>query len=333
MFKSAVVKLTAWYVGALVLVCLVFSVPMYSAALSKLRRGAEMQTDIVRRLPESFGPGRYISQLEKQRERQLDKDKNELLATFVAINGIIIMLGGAASYLFARRTLQPIEDAHKAQAQFTANASHELRTPLAVMQTEIDVALRNKTLTIKDAKEILASNLEEVERLRHLSDQLLGLTRADTPLHLQKTNVSKLVQDEVKVLAKRYKQDIAIDVTQKLHATIDPVLYKQVLDILVDNAITYGGAQPRVTVLLHQAQNDIVLQVTDNGPGISEADQAKIFERFYRGSNATTIKSSGHGLGLALAKEIVQKHGGIITVKSIKNKGTTFSVIVPVHMT
>lgn len=329
MFKSAVVKLTAWYVAVLVLVCFVFSIPLYNVASARLRRGAELQTDIVRRLPDPFQSDEFIPQIERQREKQLAEDRRELFVSFVIIDSVIILIGGFAGYWFARHTLQPIEDAHEAQAKFTANASHELRTPLAVMQTEIEVALRNKKLSSSEAKEILESNLEEVERLRQLSDQLLGLTRAEAPLKLKKVNVSRLVLDDTTKLAKRHGQEVAVSVEDKLTASIDPVLYTQVLGILVDNAVTYGGAKPDISVALKSTSDQLLLTVSDKGPGISASEQEKIFERFYRGAQAATLKSSGHGLGLALAKDIVMRHSGDITVTSSKKSGTVFTVTTP----
>ncbi len=331
MFKSAVVKLTAWYVAVLVLVCFVFSIPLYNVASARLRRGAELQTDIVRRLPDPFQSGQFIPQIEQQREKQLAEDRRELFISFVIIDSTITLIGGFAGYWFARHTLQPIEDAHEAQAKFTANASHELRTPLAVMQTEIEVALRNKKLSSGEAKEALKSNLEEVERLRQLSDQLLGLTRAEAPLKLKKVTVSRLVLDETIKLSKRHGQDIAVSVEDKLTANVDPVLYTQVLGILVDNAVTYGGAKPDISVGLKRVTDHLLLTVSDKGPGISLVEQEKIFERFYRGAQATILKSSGHGLGLALAKDIVTRHGGSISVQSAKAKGATFTVAIPVN--
>lgn len=329
MFKSAVIKLTAWYVGALVFICLLFSLPLYSIASNRLRRGAEMQTDIVRRLPDQVRPVQFLSQLEGQREKQLQQDRRQLIMSFLITNGVVIVLGGFTGYLFARRTLQPIQEAHEAQAKFTANASHELRTPLAVMQTEIEVALRNEKLSSTDAKDILASNLEEVERLRQLSDQLLGLTRVDEQLKLRDTNVSKLITDEVVKLSKRYSRNIAVDVSKGRRARIDPVLFRQVIGILVDNAVTYGGEEPGVAVVLGGGKAELLLTVSDTGPGISLADQSKIFDRFYRGGKATTIKPNGHGLGLALAKDIITRHGGTIAVTSSAKKGTVFAVIIP----
>lgn len=330
MFKSAVFKLTAWYVGALVLVCLLFSAPIYAVTSARLRSGAERQTDYVRQLPRQYNPSRILPQLEILRERQLDKDRQQLLLSLLLINLGIIGLGAYASYLFARRTLQPIEEAHAAQAAFTSNASHELRTPLAVMQTEIEIALRQKKLTHKDTTDILTSNLEEVARLRRLSDQLLGLTRSDAhALQLKKVDLTKLVNGEAKKLSKRHKQPIETTLAKNITAQADPILLSQVIDILVDNAFAYGGPKPVVKLTLAADSETVTLAVSDKGPGIPKRDLDHIFDRFYRGGSATASRPTGHGLGLALAKDIVERHGGELAATSKTGKGSTFVIKLP----
>lgn len=327
MFKSAVVKLTSWYVGALVLVCLLFSIPIYAITTTRLRSSGLRQTDYVRQLPNQFNAQRIIPQLEVVREQQLRRDREQLILNLLIINAAIIGTGAYASYLFARRTLRPIEEAHAAQAQFTANASHELRTPLAVMQTEIDVALRNKKLSSAEAREILQSNLEEVARLRQLSDQLLGLTRAEAEqMKLTKVDLAKLVQSQMKLLASRYNIPIAVQAKKSVDVMADELLLAQVLDIIVENAVTYSGFDdPNINVALVTEKQQAVITITNQGKVIAKKDLEQIFDRFYRGAQATSQNPTGHGLGLALAKDLVVRHGGEITATSSKN-GTVFSI-------
>ncbi len=331
MFRSAVFKLTAWYVGALVIVCLLFSLPMYSVASSRLRRGAERQTQVVRDLDNTIFPDSVVRLLEGQRDKQLADDRHELLLTLMLINGIIVGVGGIASFMFARRTLKPIEDAHSAQTRFTADASHELRTPLAVMQTEIEVALRSKKLEESEARDILASNLEEVARLRNLSDQLLGLTRTDAEsIKLNDTNLSKLVLDQIKLLSKRYKTKINANVAKGITVSLDKVLIAQVMGIIVENAVTYSGLDdPKITIKLVNNADMAILDISNMGKPIARKDLDKIFERFYRGPSATTHNPKGHGLGLALAKDIINRHDGQIMATSTKAGLTTFTIQLP----
>ncbi len=327
MFKSAVFKLTAWYVGALMLVCLLFSLPFYNVASDRLRRGAEHQTEVVRGLPGQMISRDFLRQLESQREKVLDEDRRDLVTSIITINLLIIGTGAIASYLFARRTLKPIENAHNAQVRFTSDASHELRTPLAVMQTEIDVALRNKNLTSGEAKEILASNLEEVARLRNLSDQLLDLTKPQSELVLKTIKLDDLLNKEIKQLEKRHKIKISSDITKKITIKGDPTLLTQAINILVDNAVAYSDKKPEISLRLYRKNKKVNISVSDKGQGIKPGELDSIFERFYRGSDSTKLNPSGHGLGLPLAKNIISRHGGEITVKSSPGKGSEFTLM------
>lgn len=333
MFKSAVFKLTAWYVGALVFVCLLFSIPIYTVTATRLQHGAVRQTEFVRQLPAPFEDDLYVPRLERLRDKQLADDRHQLLLSLLLINAGIIGIGAYASYLFARRTLQPIEKAHAAQVRFTADASHELRTPLAVMQTEIEVALRTKKLSTFEAKEVLQSNLEEVARLRQLSDQLLGLTRADAaPLKLAKTNLSKLVTEQMGTLGKRHNLKIAVSVPEDVMVQADKLLLAQAMGIIVDNAVIYSGQDdPAITATLTIAtrSDQVVLRLANRGAVIPAKDLEHIFDRFYRGANATTVNPTGHGLGLSMVKDIVSRHGGDVAATSTKKAGTAFTLSIP----
>lgn len=332
MFRSAVFKLTAWYVGALMIVCLMFSIPIYQVASARLRLGAEQQTNILRRLPKRYDAESFVPMLEQQREQQLDDDRRQLLSSLALINLLIISVGAGASYWFAKRTLLPIEELHTAQARFTSDASHELRTPLAVMQTEIEVALRQNNLTIQNAKEILSSNLEEVARLRQLSDQLLGLARAgDKPIKQSRVDVSALIKNEISKLGKRHVISIKCNVPKNIYVWADATLMRQVLDIIVENAVIYNSSdKPTIVVDTSLSSHTVKISISDNGTGIDPKDLPHIFDRFYRGKNASSKNGQGHGLGLALAHDIVNRHDGELTVKSKLGEGTTFTIILPV---
>ena len=330
MFKSAVIKLTAWQVSALLLVCLLFSIPAYNIAAERLRHGAEQQTQFIARYREA-APAGLVPFLEQRREEQLGKDRHELLISLVLLNSAILALGTVGSYLFARRTLRPIEEAHAAQSRFTADASHELRTPLATMQTEIDVALRDPSLRLPEAKQVLRSNLEDIARLHSLSEQLLYLTRMDAKdVAMSVVDLNKIIKSEVKRLEKQHSISISVSVAKILRLRANTDLIEQLISILVDNAVKYAGeTPPKISVLARQTGKRIELQVTDEGVGIAPAELPFIFDRFYRGSRASKQTSDGHGLGLALAKAIVQAHDGEITARSDKQHGTVMTITLP----
>ncbi|HTE22020.1 MAG TPA: HAMP domain-containing sensor histidine kinase [Candidatus Limnocylindria bacterium] len=326
-FASAVRKLTLWYVGALFAVCLVFSTATYVVASNRLEHGAQKQTAII----EGFdGPtGVLIPRVKTLRDQQIAEDRQQLLRSIVLANIVILALGAYFSYQFAKQTLQPIEAAHDAQARFTTDASHELRTPLATMQAEIEVALRDKKFNAAQARQVLHSNLEEIARLRGLSEQLLGLTRLDSgSLTRVRVPISQVVAEEIAHFKKQHP-DATIEGTLAPKLTIqgDEKLLRQLITILADNAIKYAGNQPaRLSIELKKLDSAIQLSVADQGIGIKATEIPHIFDRFYRGSNATKHSPSGHGLGLSLAKQIVEAHDGTIQATSQPGKGSAFTV-------
>lgn len=331
-FQSAVNKLTLWYVSALLAVCLIFSIPAYIITSNKLAGGAQRQAEIIEELDDKevfLDP--FSRRLHSLREQQLRRDRLQLIRTLVIINLGILSLGAYFSYHFAKRTLRPVEEAHEAQAQFATDASHELRTPLAIMQIEIDVALRDKKLNSAVAKKVLASNLEEIARLRNLSEQLLNLTRLDGN-QLQKKNLplSKLAAEEVSHLEKNYQIKIKQSITKDISVSGDEQLLRQLITILVDNAAKYAGDKAAdVQVVLKKQDNKALLSVADHGIGIKASELPHIFDRFYRGSDASKHSSSGHGLGLSLAKRIVDTHAGTIHAASQPDGQTVFEITLP----
>lgn len=258
---------------------------------------------------------------------------HELFVRLAYINIVVLLSGAAVSYVLARRSLEPIEEAMEAQSRFASDASHELRTPLAAIQTENEVALRNPKLTLARSKEILASNLEEVTRLQALSDGLLHLARQDNrEIILEPVAVAEVAEEAVAHYRKLAQQKHITILTKVSDVIIhaDRAGLVQVLDILLDNAIKYSPAKTTITVSGSRRGKEGHITVADEGPGISNHDMPLVFERFYRAdASRTSQQVSGHGLGLALAHKIVEQSGGTISVKSRPGKGARFSVAFP----
>ncbi len=198
------------------------------------------------------------------------------------------------------------------------------------MQAEIEVALRNKKMTAAQAKQVLASNLEEIARLRSLSDNLLNLTRLGSNGLNQKTiNLSKVIAGSIRQSEQQYGLKIAADIQKDITAKGDADLLGQLASILTDNAVKYAGNKPPdIHMQVYKRDKNAVLKITDKGIGIKPTELPYIFDRFYRGTNATGHSVSGHGLGLGLAKQIVEAHHGKIAAVS-KNGQTTFTVSLP----
>lgn len=319
MFRSATFQLTAWYLGILVAISLLFSVIIYSVSLSEV----STRLGFIRTSFEISQPRYDII-----RDMQLREAEASLVLSLSITNLAIWIAGGFGSYYLARRTLRPIEEAHEAQSRFTSDASHELRTPLASMKTELEVALRDPKLSIEEARELLVSNLEEVNKLTSLSQMLLQLSRLEnTKLKLEKVDLSaatKTVTKRFNTTSKRIKQE-----GKPRRVFANPTSIEELLTILLDNALKYSPPDSIVTVRFVAQRHMAGFEVINSGKGIPEKDLPHIFDRFYRvDTSRTGGEKKGYGLGLSLAKKIVQLHNGELSVTSGSDI-TTFRVLLP----
>jgi two-component system, OmpR family, sensor kinase len=228
--------------------------------------------------------------------------------------------------------LARLERSFTAARQFSADAAHELRTPLTILKGEIEVALRSAPGPA-ESRRVLESCREEVDRLAALVEDLLFLARADAGAvdrPLEPVDLALVIDDVAPALRTLAERAGVAFVSSHAAAVFvqgsAPILFRLVFN-LADNAIKYAGAGGRVDVALGAHDRDAVLEVRDDGPGIPPADQARIFDRFYRADPART--RGGAGLGLALARSIVQVHGGRITVESTPGEGSRFRVVLP----
>ena len=267
------------------------------------------------------------------RQHQLDEDLSRLKTNLFTFNLLVLAAGGAASYWLARRTLEPIEAAMLAQSRFAGDASHELRTPLTAIQTENEVALRNSNLTKAEAIVLLKSNLEEVAKLKSLSDGLLRLANDSGRIeHPQPVDISEVLNIAISRLSKAatQKQIKIMLKPAKLKVLGDKDSLVELMAIFIDNSIRYSPGKTSVDLSARRHGKEIIVKVADQGQGIDSAELAKIFERFYRGdSSRSKDQGEGYGLGLAIAKQIAQAHNGHIDVSSTPGKGSTFSVHLP----
>jgi len=231
--------------------------------------------------------------------------------------------------------LDRIETAFLRVTQFTADASHELRTPVSLIRTEAELALR-RSRGEAEYKESLRHILLEAERTTALIEQLLALARADSgreALHLQTVDLRQTLVTVVdgwkQVATIRDLQFSANLDAQNAFVLGDETLLRRLTDILLDNAFKYTSSPGSVRLSLEQRGEGAVITVQDSGVGIAQADQSRIFERFYRVDKARSREQGGTGLGLAIAQWIVVQHRGTIAVESRPGEGATFRVALP----
>jgi len=231
--------------------------------------------------------------------------------------------------------LERIESAFLRITQFTADASHELRTPVALIRTEAELALR-RPRGEAEYKESIVHILLEAERTTALIEQLLSLARTDSgreTLHLQPLDLRLMLRDVVdgwqQVATIRNLQFSANLNAPDAFVLGDEIVLRRLVDILLDNALKYTSPPGSVSLMLEQEEENAVITVRDSGIGIAEADQNRIFERFYRVDKARSRSQGGAGLGLAIAQWIVTQHRGSIEVESHPGHGSTFRVELP----
>jgi len=333
MFQQARIKLTVWYLAIIMAISLFFSILIYRGVTHELSGRLRM---IERRLElPRYGMRPPVGQTEFFFLDYMEVRKRIILI-LAYTNVAILMVSAVAGYFLAGQTLAPIVSAMEEQKRFVADASHELKTPLTALYTSIEVALRDKKLTLPAAYRALQENLTDVQNLTKLSDELLSLARyQDGQNNLKREDVDvkdalDAARTRVAPLAKR--KGVALSITTAPHViTAHRESLVKLFAILFDNALKYTDTGGSVTVDTVRERKQLVVNVRDTGIGIAKKDLPFLFERFYRIDQSRAKKpAQGFGLGLSIAKKIVTLHGGSIDVRSAPGKGSTFSVRMPV---
>lgn len=329
----AVIKLSLFYVLIIMTISVSFSLILHRISYQEINRGLGRQ---LRTFWEqnNINPMSPMADLEKIRQDQINEANKRLTINLIYFNILILVFSSITSYFFAKKTLEPIEKSMEEQNRFTADASHELRTPLTAMKTEIEVALRDKKLNLEEARNLLNSNLEEVGKLESLSNALLKLAKAENINNeFEEVNLWAIINAAHKKIQRLSDQkmiSIKISPTDKNDNFIidgEPQSLTELFVILLDNAVKYSPENSEVIVSTENQGEHIVIKIKDEGIGIKESDLPYIFNRFYRADNSRNKeKVAGYGLGLSIAKQIVDMHNGAISVNSKIGKGSEFKI-------
>ncbi len=240
----------------------------------------------------------------------------------------------------ANQRLQAVD---KAKSDFVGSVAHQLRTPLSAIKWTFHMMLNGELGPVtEDQKTFLSKGFDGVNRIITVINDWLNLDYIETghdeykfvPIDLTEMVDSvafefnaRLVERNIRLVVDKPKSNMPLVV-------IDPIKFSMVLENLIDNAIKYSrpGGEVRITInddrVLAEAP-EVELRVKDAGIGIPAAEQSKIFERFFRSSNAAKSVTQGTGLGLSIAKSIVERHGGTIRFESVEGVGTTFIITIP----
>lgn len=255
------------------------------------------------------------------------------LLTSAGICALALTVFYLISRFLARLSLRPVERAWEQQRQFVADASHELKTPITVILANADIVLAHRTDTVEQQAKWIEYTQEEAARMKALVDDLLFLAKSDAakqPLQPTQVRLSELVTGAILPFESVFFErgvTLAETVAPGLTVWGDEGQLRWLVMILLDNAVKYAGAGGRVTVRLDEAQGRPRLTVNNSGPAIPPEHLPHLFERFYRSDAARDRVQGGYGLGLAIAKSIVETQGGRISVASTPEAGTTFTVL------
>lgn len=255
----------------------------------------------------------------------------QYITTILLTIGMVLV----GSWLLSKAAIRPIQEAWQKQLDFTADASHELRTPVAVIQTNLELVMDSPKETVESQMKWLKNIEAENRRMAKLLEDLLTLSRADT--NQQVLEIETFMFDEIltevliplEPVADRKNLALEVNIHNKIAFHGDRKRIKQLIIILVDNALKYTDSSGTVAVSLTRSEKALSLTVSDTGPGIEREHLKKIFDRFYRVTKTRNLNQDGSGLGLSIAKWIVQEHGGTIQVASSPGAGTVFTVSLP----
>ncbi len=321
-FQKARLTLTFWYILISFLLLFVFSL----AAIQAEKRAFS-------RIQQVLGNRAKRPHLTSLLEKRIDEFEANFQMRLLFFDGILLVIVSGASYFLSGKTLKPIQEMIEEQEAFAAEASHELRTPLTTIGMEIEALRRTEKTILPQYKTVLDSIQEEVSRMRRLVDGLLVLVRnagENSKKSWKACNFTSIVEEsssQMQPLAK--EKDIRIEkhLAKDVAVMGDPEQIKEVVLILIDNAIKYSSTHGQIVISLQKTKSSALLSVTDTGHGIDPKDLPHIFTRSYRGGTTDSHQQSkGAGLGLSIAKRIVAQHDGTISVESTLHKGSTFII-------
>ncbi len=310
-----------------------------AAALSTIAISASADSGLIRSyslryLRISEGGLTYIAFLDASSDLTA---MTELIVTSLLVGALALLAFFFVSLFLSSLALKPVVAAWHRQKQFVADASHELKTPLTVILANQQILLSHADHTITEERQWIENTQFEGSRMKALIEDLLFLAKADavksndTP---NEVNLSDVIQGMLLSFASlAFEADVTLeeDIQSDVRLIGNEPQLRRLFDILLDNAIKYGGAKGKVCIGLHADGATARLSVQNSGTPIPESELPHLFERFYRVDQARS--ASGYGLGLSIADSIARSHSGRISVTSTAAADTTFTVALPLRMT
>lgn len=264
---------------------------------------------------------------------ELEDRYADLIWAFSGAGLVAVFMVAMGGGVLARKSIAPIEATMANMRRFMADAAHELKTPIAILRTNADVALQ-RSRDEEGYRTALRSVEEESRRLGGIVDHLLVLARADAGERRpqrQRVFLDDIAADCLsagRVMSQRKGVELIVDAFEETPIDADPALIRELILILLDNAIKFTPPGGKVTVHIAMTDGRPVVKIQDTGIGILPRDLPNVFQRFYRGQEDQP-EQSGAGLGLSIAKWIAEEHGAEISLESERGRGTTVLVAFP----
>jgi len=315
--RRARIRLTLLFIATFALVLVVFSVVFYVAFAIVLQPDFDVAPELTNA---QAAEAAYTATI------------GRIGISLVVADVAAVLIVGFVSWVLARRTLEPIRDAHLRQQRFVADASHETRNPLAAIKATTGAALEGDR-SVAELRDALATIDATADRLIRLTSDLLVLARSNDPLaptERQPSDLSVIVAEALEHLPATdgERQALQTDLQPDLPVDVDPDEVGRIARNLLENAIRYGGPGATIAVRPWLSDGEASLEVRDDGPGIAATDITRVFDPFYRSAGRRRGRD-GVGLGLAIAQDLARRNGGRLTVASTPGTGAAFRFTVP----
>ncbi len=334
MFKSTRLRLTLLYCGIFFGIFWLFSVGIYFWMHNSL--GDSYVTKVTQAQTQQYGDHTDSGAAETTAETAAiagNITETQLAQVLLVLNGLLLLVVPSVAWGLTGRTLRPIRQIYERQRRFVSDASHELRTPLTIMSGELELALKRKRTNHEYVSAIDVTK-QEVNRLQRLVDNLLTLANSDqntVSIDKEPVNLNEVLtnmHDRLKASAK--KKGLALKFTKRTQKNLvdgSSDMLEQLFTNLITNSIKYSDSGSVIKMDVKQVGNKAIVEVADNGIGMTSETVDRAFDRFYRVEDSRS--ASGVGLGLAISKSIVEQHHGQITIISKLHHGTKVSVELP----
>jgi len=265
--------------------------------------------------------------LHEQKQIEIAQERNANAAQYLG-EGVTFLFLISAGAIFVFRAINRQFKQAQQQENFMMAITHELKTPIAITKLNLET-LQKRLLNNEQRQKLISSTIQEANRLNALCNNMLLTTQIEAggyKIMQEPIDFSNLVKECANDFITRFPaRKMEIELMDEAFINGDLLMLQLAVNNLLDNAIKYSGKEDIVLLKMFQSNKEIHFQVIDEGPGISDAEKEKIFEKYYRGSQG---KTKGTGLGLYLTKKIVQAHNGIIKIENNLSRGSIFEIII-----